>query len=125
MDFGALPPEINSTRMYAGAGAAPLMAAGATWNGLAVELSTTASSVESVIMQLTTEQWLGPASMSMVVAAQPYLAWLTYTAESAAHAAAVTVAGFRAAKACPRNTALGMVAMTNQAVVLTAPLIAF
>lgn len=36
MDFGALPPEINSTRMYAGAGAAPLMAAGATWNGLAV-----------------------------------------------------------------------------------------
>lgn len=54
MDFGALPPEINSTRMYAGAGAAPLMAAGATWNGLAVELSTTASSVESVIMQLTT-----------------------------------------------------------------------
>lgn len=57
MDFGALPPEINSTRMYAGAGAAPLMAAGATWNGLAVELSTTASSVESVIMQLTTEQW--------------------------------------------------------------------
>lgn len=49
MDFGALPPEINSTRMYAGAGAAPLMAAGATWNGLAVELSTTASSVESVI----------------------------------------------------------------------------
>lgn len=92
MDFGALPPEINSTRMYAGAGAAPLMAAGATWNGLAVELSTTASSVESVIMQLTTEQWLGPASMSMVVAAQPYLAWLTYTAESAAHAAAQAMA---------------------------------
>lgn len=99
MDFGALPPEINSTRMYAGAGAAPLMAAGATWNGLAVELSTTASSVESVIMQLTTEQWLGPASMSMVVAAQPYLAWLTYTAESAAHAAAQAMASAAAFEA--------------------------
>ncbi|AFE17588.1 PPE family protein [Mycobacterium tuberculosis RGTB327] len=85
--------------MYAGAGAAPLMAAGATWNGLAVELSTTASSVESVIMQLTTEQWLGPASMSMVVAAQPYLAWLTYTAESAAHAAAQAMASAAAFEA--------------------------
>ncbi|WP_230870431.1 PPE domain-containing protein, partial [Mycobacterium canetti] len=26
MDFGALPPEINSARMYAGAGAGPMMA---------------------------------------------------------------------------------------------------
>ncbi|OSC42255.1 PPE family protein [Mycobacterium decipiens] len=99
MDFGALPPEINSTRMYVGAGATPMMAAAAAWNGLAVELSTTASSVESVIMQLTTEQWLGPASMSMVAAAQPYLAWLTYTAESAAHAAAQAMASAAAYEA--------------------------
>ncbi|WP_373177202.1 PPE domain-containing protein, partial [Mycobacterium marinum] len=27
MDFGALPPEINSARMYFGAGAAPLLGA--------------------------------------------------------------------------------------------------
>ncbi|KZS69000.1 hypothetical protein A4G29_22245 [Mycobacterium kansasii] len=100
MDFGALPPEINSARMYAGAGAAPMMAAAAAWNRLAVELSTTAASVESVITQLTTEQWLGPASMSMAAAAQPYLAWLTYTAESAAHAgsqATASAAAFEAA----------------------------
>lgn len=100
MDFGALPPEINSARMYAGAGAAPMMAAAAAWNRLAVELSTMAASVESVITQLTTEQWLGPASMSMAAAAQPYLAWLTYTAESAAHAgsqATASAAAFEAA----------------------------
>ncbi|MCA4765380.1 PPE domain-containing protein, partial [Mycobacterium avium subsp. hominissuis] len=28
-DFGALPPEINSGRMYAGPGSGPLMAAAA------------------------------------------------------------------------------------------------
>ncbi|CAM4269269.1 putative PPE family protein PPE29 [Mycobacterium basiliense] len=100
MDFGALPPEINSARMYAGAGAAPMMAAAAGWNRLAVELSTTAVSFESVITQLTTEQWMGPASMSMAAAAQPYLAWLTYTAESAARAgsqATASAAAFEAA----------------------------
>ncbi|KAA8939219.1 PPE domain-containing protein, partial [Mycobacterium sp.] len=31
MDFAALPPEVNSARMYAGAGAGPLMAAATAW----------------------------------------------------------------------------------------------
>jgi len=92
LDFGALPPEINSMRMYTGAGAAPMMAAAAAWNGLAVELSTTADSFESVISALTTEQWMGPASLSMAAAAQPFLAWLTYTAESTALAGSQAVA---------------------------------
>jgi hypothetical protein len=33
MDFGALPPEINSARMYSGAGSAPLLAAASAWSG--------------------------------------------------------------------------------------------
>ncbi|QYL29585.1 putative PPE family protein PPE29 [Mycobacterium shottsii] len=99
MDFGALPPEINSTRMYAGAGATPMMAAAVAWNRLAVELGTTAASFESVVTQLTTEQWMGPASTSMAVAVQPYLAWLTYTAESAAHAGAQATASAAAFEA--------------------------
>ncbi|MGH8916831.1 MAG: PPE domain-containing protein, partial [Actinomycetes bacterium] len=37
MEFGAIPPEINSARMYAGAGSGPMMAAAAAWNGLAAE----------------------------------------------------------------------------------------
>jgi PPE-repeat protein len=32
VDFGALPPEINSGRMYAGPGAGPMMAAATAWN---------------------------------------------------------------------------------------------
>ncbi len=78
--------------MYGGAGVTDLLAAGAAWNGIASELSTAASSFESVITRLTTEQWMGPASLSMVAAAQPYLVWLTYTAESSALAATQAMA---------------------------------
>lgn len=92
IDFAALPPEINSMRMYTGAGPAPMMAAAAAWNGLAVELSTTADSFESVVAALTTEQWMGPASLSMAAAAQPFLAWMSYTADATALAGAQAVA---------------------------------
>ncbi len=32
MDFGALPPEIISARMYSGPGSAPMLAAAAAWD---------------------------------------------------------------------------------------------
>lgn len=38
LDFGALPPEVNSARMYAGLGSGPMSVAAAQWDGLAVEL---------------------------------------------------------------------------------------
>ena len=38
MDFGALPPEVNSGRMYWGPGPGTLLAASAGWEGLAAEL---------------------------------------------------------------------------------------
>jgi len=34
MDFGALPPDINSARMYAGPGSGPPLTAAAAWDGL-------------------------------------------------------------------------------------------
>lgn len=92
MDFGALPPEVNSARMYAGAGAAPMMAAAAAWNGLGAELSTTAVSYQSAISTLTGEEWLGPASASMAAAVAPYVAWLNTTAAAAEQAAAQATA---------------------------------
>ena len=42
IDFGALPPEVNSGRMYAGPGAGSMLAAAAGWNGLAAELESAA-----------------------------------------------------------------------------------
>lgn len=38
MSFVVLPPEINSLRMFIGAGTAPMLAAAAAWDGLAEEL---------------------------------------------------------------------------------------
>jgi PPE-repeat protein len=35
IDFGALPPEVNSARMYAGAGAGSMLVAAAAWDALA------------------------------------------------------------------------------------------
>jgi PPE-repeat protein len=86
LDFGALPPEINSGRMYAGPGSGSMMAAAAAWDGLAAELGSTASGYTSVITELTSSPWLGPASRSMVAAATPYIAWLSTAATVAEEA---------------------------------------
>jgi PPE-repeat protein len=86
LDFGAFPPEINSGRMYAGPGSGSMMAAAGAWDGLAAELSTTANGYTSVITELTSSPWLGPASRSMVAAATPYISWLTSAATLAEEA---------------------------------------
>ena len=99
MDFGALPPEINSGRMYAGAGAAPMMAAAAAWNGLGAELTATATSYQSAIAALTGEEWQGPASAAMAAAVMPYINWLNTTAAAAEHAAAQATASAAAFEA--------------------------
>ena len=83
LDFAALPPEINSARMYAGPGSAPTMAAAAAWNTMAAEMRFAAANYGSVLSELTSESWLGPSSTSMLAAAAPYLAWLSTTATQA------------------------------------------
>ena len=80
MDFGALPPEVNSARMYAGPGDGPMLAAAAAWDGLAADLHSTAASYQSVITALTAGAWQGPASASMAAGVAPYLRWLSATA---------------------------------------------
>ncbi|OHU81496.1 PPE family protein, partial [Mycobacterium talmoniae] len=82
-DFAALPPEVNSARMYAGAGSAPMLAAATAWDGLAAELGSAAASYRAVVTELTDEPWQGPASASMAAAAAPYVAWLNTTAAQA------------------------------------------
>jgi len=82
VDWAALPPEINSGRMYAGPGSGPMLAAAAAWDVLAAESYSTASSYGSVISDLA-RGWLGPSSISMAAAATPYESWITATAGQA------------------------------------------
>jgi PPE-repeat protein len=79
MDFGLLPPEVNSGRMYAGPGSGPMLAAAAAWDGLAGQLYATAASCESVVSGLAAE-WRGPSSARMVAAAKPYTTWMSTAA---------------------------------------------
>ena len=83
LDFGALPPEINSGRIYTGPGSAPLLAAASAWDALASELQTTAASYASTITDLTSSGWQGPSSVAAADAAAPYTAWLGSTAAQA------------------------------------------
>ncbi|OMC49227.1 PPE family protein [Mycobacterium sp. IS-1264] len=87
LDFGALPPEVNSGRMYVGAGAGPLLAAAAAWDELAAELQSTAASYGSTIEGLTAGPWTGPSSIAMAAAAAPYVAWMNATGVQAEQAA--------------------------------------
>ncbi|MEZ0354644.1 PPE family protein [Mycobacterium sp. pR1184] len=87
IDFGALPPEVNSARLYGGAGATSLITASSAWNSLAAELHSAATGYENVITQLSSEQWLGPASARAVQALTPYVTWVKTTAAQAEEAA--------------------------------------
>jgi PPE-repeat protein len=88
MDFGALPPEINSGRIYAGPGSAPMMAAASAWDGLAAELNSAAAGYASVITELTGSPWVGPASAAMVASVTPYISWLSAAADQAEQSSA-------------------------------------
>jgi PPE-repeat protein len=76
-----------------------MMAAASAWDGLAAELSSTATGYTSAITELTSS-WLGPASRSMVTAATPYISWLgaaATLAEEAANQARAAAAAFETA----------------------------
>ncbi len=87
MDFGALPPEINSGRMYSGPGSAPMRAASAAWNLLAAELESAATQYQSTIDVLD-DEWLGPTSATMAAAVDPYITWMSATGAQAEQTAA-------------------------------------
>ncbi len=98
-DFGALPPEVNSGRIYFGPGSAPLLAAATAWDALASELQTSAASYASTITELGSS-WQGPSSAAATEAAAPYTAWLSSTAaqaEQTASQAQAAAAAYEAA----------------------------
>ena len=100
MDFGALPPEANSGRMYVGPGPATLLAAAAGWDALAAELHSAADAYQAVVTGLTDEPWTGQSSMSMVAAVAPYLRWMRTAAvqcEEAANRATAAATAYETA----------------------------
>ena len=102
MSFFTLPPEINSLRMFLGAGSTPMLQAAAAWDGLAAELGTAAQSFGSVISNLAGQAWQGAASAAMAAAAAPYAGWLAAAAsqsQGAAGQAMAVVSAFEAAQA--------------------------
>lgn len=115
MDFGGLPPEINSARMYTGAGPEPLLAASVAWDGLASELGAAASSYSSVIAGLTSGPWLGPAAIAAAAAATPYAVWMGATAGQAEEAAAQARAAVAAYEAAYAMTIPPAVVAANRA----------
>lgn len=100
IDYGALPPEVNSTRMYAGIGSGPMLAAAGAWDVLAQELSVTAAAVDMTIADLTSGPWRGPSATAMAAAALPFTTWFRATAAQAEQAgiqAKAAAAAFEAA----------------------------
>jgi PPE-repeat protein len=95
VDFGLLPPEVNSGLMYAGPGVGPMLAAAAGWDAVAAQLESAASGYSSEISGLT-GRWFGPSSTRMAAAATPYIAWLQ---ASAAHAVQTSAQAYAAAAA--------------------------
>lgn len=119
LDFAAIPPEITSSLMYAGAGAGPLMAAATAWNNLAAELSTTATQWESIITLLTTEQWTGAGSAAAAAASQPIVTWLTTSAAAAEQAGAQATASAAAYEAAFAATVPPPVIAANRTLLAT------
>ncbi len=100
LDFGLLPPEINSGRMYSGPGPGPLLAASEAWDSLAAELGFAATGYGSALAEVTSNSWVGPTSVAMMSAATPYIDWMSATAaqaEETANHARAAVAAYEAA----------------------------
>ena len=115
MNYAALPPEINSLRLYTGPGSAPMRAAAAAWGGLSAELHSAVASYESVIAELTDQAWLGPASEALTRAAALYVAWMTATATQIDHTTAQANAAAAAYEAAHSATVPPSVVATNRA----------
>ncbi|CQD21994.1 PPE family protein [Mycobacterium lentiflavum] len=114
LNFGALPPEVNSAKMYAGPGAGSMLAAAAAWNATAAELRSAADSYDAVISSLVSEGWLGPASAKMAASVQPYVAWLQTTAAAAERAGAQANAAAAAYEAAFAATVPPQVVAANR-----------
>ena len=114
-DFAARPPEVNSTLIYSGAGAGPMMAAASTFSTLSSELGTNAAAYESVISAATGSDWTGPSATAAAAAAQQNIEWLNTTSAQLQEAAAKATASAAAYEAAFSATIPPPVVYANRA----------
>mgnify|MGYP000456923538 CR=1 FL=1 len=73
--WGAFPPEVNTSRLMAGAGPAPMLQAAAGWEVLAVSLETQADELAASLASLA-QMWQGMGSERAIPASMPMVVWL-------------------------------------------------
>ena len=118
MDFAALPPEVNSIRMYSGAGPAPILAAATAWQTLAGQLHATGTGYEATIAELA-DTWSGPSAAAMTAAATPYACWMHDIAVQAEQTAAQAKAAALAYEAAYAMTVPPAEVAANRAALTT------
>jgi PPE-repeat protein len=118
VDFGLLPPEVNSGLMYAGPGSGPLLGAAAAWDAVAAELESAAAGYSSQIADLTGLSWFGPSSLAMSGAAATYVGWLQAAAAQAGVTAAQAYAAAAAYEAAFAMTVPPPVIVANRALLM-------
>lgn len=97
--YAALPPEVNTGRLIAGAMAEPYLQAATGWQMLATQFSTALSTLTAEIASMA-GTWQGMAAEQAQAAFAPYLSWMgsvialaqQRSAAAAAQAAAYTMA---------------------------------
>jgi len=87
MCFARVPPEINSGRMFNGAGSGSMVQAAEAWHQLAGSLRETSAYCRAVAAQLS-QGWQGTVAVAVTYTMAGYLGWLDIAAEHAARAAA-------------------------------------
>ena len=102
MLWHAMPPELNTARLMAGAGTAPMLQAAAGWEALGNALETQAQELSASLVALN-QSWTGIGSDRAIAAATPMVAWLQNAAQQAQQRAMKA-----SAQAAAYMTALGM-----------------
>lgn len=82
MLWHAMPPELNTARLMAGAGPAPMLQAAAGWESLGAALEAQATELSAALVALKAS-WTGMGSDRAVAAATPMVAWLQTAAQYA------------------------------------------
>ncbi len=73
--WGAFPPEVNTARLQAGAGPAPMLQAAAGWEALAISLETQADELAAAMASLA-QNWQGTGADRAISAVMPMIVWL-------------------------------------------------